>query len=104
MRDDRLDEASGVLEEEPGQLGGGAGAVLPYSTLNPSTSPSGAEGVETWVLFWIITPPSLLTRPGDFPFAVPGSNVASPYLASVAVWPPTVGASWIHSAEVPGPE
>src|ERR1700681_2786589 len=49
-----------------GQLDGAAGAVLPYLTLKPSKSLSGTEGVDTWMLFWIITPPSLLTRPGAF--------------------------------------
>src|ERR1700676_3399333 len=90
-------------DSNSGQLDGGAGAVLPYFTLNPSTSLSGTDGVETCRPFWIITPPSLLTNPGDVPFAVPGSNVAEPYLARVASRPPTVGASWIHSAEAPGP-
>jgi hypothetical protein len=60
------------------QLGGGAGALAPYATLNPSVSPSGLDGVETWTFFWTMTPPSLAVSFGLAPLTVPGSNVAWP--------------------------
>src|SRR5437764_15346912 len=72
--------------------------------LKPSVSLSGTDGVDTWRLCWIMTPPSAAARPGLPPFAVPGSNVSGlEYWARGAIRPPTLGASTTHSTDVPGP-
>lgn len=72
-------KAPSVGRLHAGQLAGGDGAVAPYAMLNPSVSLSGLESVDTWMPFWIITPPSLAVSPGLIPLTrVPGSNVVWP--------------------------
>src|SRR5579872_6953641 len=72
--------------------------------MKPSRSASGAEGVSTFA-------PDLVTRvtaspgtkPGEAPLSMPPSKVTAVSRGIVLIRPPTVTASWIHSAESPTP-
>jgi hypothetical protein len=81
---------------------GGSGATAPYATLKLLPPSPGADGTDTTTEFWTITiAGSTVSDPTTLiPVMVVGVYSASGYWFPVDE---SVGASTIHSAELPGP-